>query len=187
MKTSSLLRNARSTFFVIAYTVAHMEIAIIGDSHIPSREPHIPDPFADRIRTADHVIHTGDFDSKGALADMQDLAPELTAVHGNIDPDIGLPTTVSVELGGIEFVVTHGTGPAHNWESRVKSAVDKHVSKAPAVGVAGHTHEVTDVERDGVRILNPGSVTGASPADISTMMTATVDDELRDVTVHELS
>ena len=164
-----------------------MEIAIVGDSHIPSREPHVPDSFADRIRTADHVIHTGDFDSKGALADMQDLAPELTAVHGNMDPEIGLPTTVSLVLGGVEFVVTHGTGSPRGWESRVRTAVDEHASTTPAVGVAGHTHEVTDVERDGVRILNPGSVTGASPADRPTMMTATVDDGLRDVTVHELS
>jgi putative phosphoesterase len=164
-----------------------MEIAIVGDSHIPSREPHVPDSFADRIRTADHVIHTGDFDSKGALADMRDLALELTAVHGNMDPEIGLPTTVSVALGGVEFVVTHGTGPARGWASRVTATVDRHSSSGSAVGVAGHTHEVTDVEHDGVQILNPGSVTGASPADTPTMMVVRVDDGIQDVTVHELS
>lgn len=164
-----------------------MKVALIGDSHIPSRESQIPDSFADRIRTADHVIHTGDFDSKGALADMRNLAPELTAVHGNMDPEIGLPTTMPVELAGVEFVVTHGTGPAHGWESRVGETVDKHATAESAVGVAGHTHEVTDVEHDGVRILNPGSVTGASPADTPTMMVVRADDGIQDVTVHELS
>jgi predicted phosphodiesterase len=54
------------------------------------------------------------------------------------------------------------------------------------VGVAGHTHEVTDIDHEGLRILNPGSVTGASPADRATMMTVAVEDGALDVTVHEL-
>jgi len=164
-----------------------MQVAILSDTHVPSRASAVPEWVLAELAAADHVIHTGDFDSKGALADMQDLASELTAVHGNMDPEIGLPTTVSLVLGGVEFVVTHGTGSPRGWESRVETAVDEHASRASVVGVAGHTHEVTDVEREGVRILNPGSVTGASPADRPTMMTATVDDGLRDVTVHELS
>ncbi|MFC7073796.1 metallophosphoesterase family protein [Halovenus rubra] len=160
-----------------------MEAVLIGDSHVPSREPHIPDEFVDKIRTADHVIHTGDFDSKGALADAQDLASELTAVHGNIDPQMGLPSVATVELGGVEFVVTHGTGSRRGWEDRVATVVRDHARTETAVGVAGHTHEVTDTEHEGVRILNPGSVTGANPANKATMMTVVVDDGLRDVTV----
>jgi putative phosphoesterase len=163
-----------------------MELALFGDSHIPSREPHIPDPFVSEIRTADHVIHTGDFDSKGALADAQDLAPELTAVHGNMDPQIGLPTVATVECGGVEFVVTHGTGSRGGWTQRVADAVTEHATGDIAVGVAGHTHEITDTTHEGVRILNPGSVTGANPADRPTMMTVTAEDGDLEVTVHEL-
>ncbi len=163
-----------------------MDIAIISDSHIPSRQSRIPEAFRERIQQADHVIHAGDFDSKGAYADAEDLAPVLTAVHGNMDPNIGLPTTATVELGGVGFVVTHGTGPARSWEKRVAAAVTEHATTENAVGVAGHTHEVTDTEHDGVRILNPGSVTGAEPADSPTMMTARVDSGSLDVTVHSL-
>lgn len=163
-----------------------MDLAIISDSHIPSRAQRIPDPFRERIRDADHVIHAGDFDSKGALADQRDLARELTAVSGNMDPRIGLPAVASVELGGVEFVVTHGTGSKRGYEQRVADAVHDNATTDDAVGIAGHTHEVLDTTHDGVRILNPGSVTGAAPAERTTMLTATVSGGTLDVTLQEL-
>jgi len=160
-----------------------MEVAIVSDSHIPSRAQTIPAPFRERIREADHVLHAGDFDSEGALADAMDLAAELTAVSGNMDPGLGLPATATVELGGVGFVLTHGTGPTRGYEQRVAEVVRE---EGGDVGVSGHTHEVLDTVRDGVRLLNPGSVTGAAPAERATMMTADVTDGVIDVTVHEL-
>lgn len=162
-----------------------MNVAIVSDSHVPSREPRLPDAFRERIAEADHVIHAGDFDSKGALADFRDLARDLTAVHGNVDPQVGLPSVASVELGGVTFVVTHGTGSNRGWHDRVATRVREEADE-PRVGVAGHIHEVVDATHDGVRLLNPGSVTGAAPADRTTMMTAEVADGDLDVTVHEL-
>jgi putative phosphoesterase len=162
-----------------------MNVAILSDTHIPSRAHRIPDAFRKHIRTADHVVHAGDFDSKGALADMRDLAPELTAVSGNMDPRVGLPAVATVELGGITVVVTHGTGSHHGWHDRVANAV-RGEAEEPRVGVAGHTHEVVDTIHDGVRILNPGSATGAAPAERTTMMTAEVVDGELEVTVHEV-
>ncbi len=163
-----------------------MEIAIVSDSHIPSRARQIPTPFRKRIRNADHVIHAGDFDSESALADMQDFATELTAVKGNMDPRIGLPAVTAVELGGVEFVVTHGTGSPRGYEKRIVNTVTKHATSEDAVGVAGHTHEVLDTKRNGIRLLNPGSVTGANPATRATMMTATAADGDFDINVHEI-
>jgi putative phosphoesterase len=163
-----------------------MKVAIISDSHIPSCERRIPEPFRERIEAADHVLHAGDFDSESALADMRDLAREFTAVSGNMDPRIGLPAVASVELGGVEFVLTHGTGSPHGYEERVAETVRKHAETAAPVGVSGHTHEVLDSRHDGIRLLNPGSVTGASPATRATMMTATVADGSLTVETHEL-
>src|SRR6056297_321751 len=87
-----------------------MELAIISDSHIPERETTIPDSFRERIAAADHTIHAGDFETADVLEDVRELATELTAVHGNVDPDeIGLPAVDAVTLEGVTFVVTHGT------------------------------------------------------------------------------
>ncbi|PSP25160.1 YfcE family phosphodiesterase [Halobacteriales archaeon QH_10_65_19] len=163
-----------------------MEIAIISDPHIPSRAQAIPEAFAERIREADHVIHAGDFDSKGALADQRELVGEMTAVHGNMDPEIGLPSLARAELGGVEFVVTHGTGSPAGWEQRVADTVDEHAESDDAVGVAGHTHEQVDTTHDGVRLLNPGSVTGAQPASETTMLTAIAEGGDLDISVHRL-
>jgi putative phosphoesterase len=160
-----------------------MEIAIVSDTHIPSRAQSIPDQFRERIRDADHALHAGDFVSEGALADLLAVAPELTAVSGNMDRALGLPAVATVELGGVRFVLTHGTGPARGYEQRVLETVRE---EGGDVGICGHTHEVLDTSRDGVGLLNPGSVTGAAPAERTTMMTATVADGAVDVTVHEL-
>ncbi len=162
-----------------------MEIALVSDTHIPSRASRIPDAFRERIRAAGHVVHAGDFDSKGTLADVEDLAPELTAVAGNTDPRVGLPERATVELGGVTFVVLHGAGSKRGWEDRVAAAVREEADE-PRVGVAGHTHEVFDREVGGVRLLNPGSATGAAPADRATMMTVDAADGDLDVTVHEV-
>ena len=171
------------------------------------------DPFRERIEAAAHVLHAGDFDSESALADTRHYASKLTAVSGNMDPRIGLPAVATVELGGVEFVLTHGTGPTRGYEQRVATTVREEASTDDAVGIAGHTHELLDTRSEGTRLLilvainswkyspprgwpnfqfliatsiNPGSVTGASPATRAMMMTATVADGSLDVETHEL-
>ncbi|WP_324663636.1 metallophosphoesterase family protein [Haloarcula sediminis] len=161
-----------------------MNVALISDTHIPSRASRIPDPFRERIEAADHVIHAGDFDSEGALSNVRAMAARLTAVSGNTDPRIGLAERATVELGGVTVVVTHGTGSKRGYEDRVANIVREEAG-ADAVGVAGHTHEVMDATHGGVRLLNPGSATGAAPADRPTMMTATARDGEFEVAVHE--
>ena len=162
-----------------------MEVAIVSDTHVPSRIDRIPDWVRDRIRTADHVVHAGDFDSEAALATVEDLASDLTAVSGNTDVGLGLPAVETVTLGGVEFVVTHGTGSPVGYEERVAETVREHAGAGPTVGVAGHTHRVLDTVTDGVRLLNPGSATGAPPATQVTLLSATVEDGDLTVAVQE--
>mgnify|MGYP000344973232 CR=1 FL=1 len=161
-----------------------MKVAIVSDSHIPSRESELPEPFSERIEAADHVLHAGDFDSEGAFSNLRALAADLTAVHGNMDPTLGLPGVTTVELGGVTFVLTHGTGPPKGWHERLAETVMEKAG-ADGVGVAGHTHRVVDTVHEGVRLLNPGSVTGAMPAEAATMFTAEVDDGDLTVIHHE--
>lgn len=161
-----------------------MDVAIISDTHIPSRAHSIPGWARRHIHEADHVIHAGDFDSTKALADVRESAPRLTAVGGNMDPrGLALPEVETVRLGGVTFVVTHGTGSRRDYESRVARIVREQDVDGPVVGVSGHTHERLDTTVEGVRLLNPGSVTGAAPADEATMLTVDVSDGHLDVTV----
>ncbi|WP_299333568.1 metallophosphoesterase family protein [Haloplanus sp.] len=166
-----------------------MDVAIIGDTHIPDRATGIPDWVRERVEAADHTIHTGDFETPAAVDEVRSLAGEgFTGVRGNVDPErVDLPAVATVELDGVEFVVTHGTGDRIGYEDRVVAAVRECATDADtAVGVAGHTHECTDEVHDGVRLLNPGSATGAAPATETTMLTATVRDGDLDVTHHRI-
>jgi len=84
----------------------------------------------------------------------------------------------------VTFVVTHGTGSKRGYEDRVATIVREEADET-AVGVSGHTHEVVDTTRGGVRLLNPGSATGAAPAERATMLTGTVSNGELDVELHE--
>jgi putative phosphoesterase len=177
-------RRRSGSFLPAAIELPRMHVAIVSDTHIPSRASNVPGWVEAEIRAADHTIHAGDFDAPDSYDRVRDLADgDLTAVTGNMDPaGLGLPETETVELGGVTFAVIHGTGPLHDYHDRVARTV-RDAAGPDAVGVSGHTHQVLDDERDGVRLLNPGSATGAAPADEATMMVADVDDGRLDVTL----
>ncbi len=172
-----------------------LRVAIISDTHIPSRANRIPDWVRTRILRADHTIHAGDFDSADALMSVHELTDgNYTAVGGNTDPkSFRLPDTATLDIGGVTFVVTHGTGPTRGYDERVARIVRETVEEsgrvgrldASVVGVAGHTHRPMDEVVDGVRLLNPGSATGAAPAETATMFVATVEDGECSVQKHE--
>lgn len=161
-----------------------VRLAVISDTHIPSRATAIPDWVRERVQRADHTVHAGDFDSKDAYETIREITDgNLTAVRGNTDPMFDLPIVATEVFGGVPFVITHGTGNKAQYEERVASIVKEHGEEA--VGISGHTHKVLDEEVDGVRLLNPGSATGAAPARAPTMMTVVAESGELSVTVHE--
>jgi len=181
-----------------------MRVAVISDTHIPSRADAMPGWIREEVRAAGHMIHAGDFDAAETLAAFEDLAggmakadaperPEdapgetLTAVAGNADPaSFSLPEVATVDLGGVRFVVTHGTGSSADYEERVADIAREHAGDADAVvSVSGHTHEVLDADADAgdVRLLNPGSAAGVDPATEATAMRVEAADGEVDVTV----
>jgi len=154
-------------------------VAVVSDSHIPGRAEAIPEAFRERIADADHVVHAGDVTDRPTLRTFRELADgALTAVRGNADVGtLDLPTVATLSVGGVTFVVTHGTGDLDSYEARVAATVRATaVDGAVVVGLAGHTHEVLDEVVDEVRLLNPGSVTGAWPAERATMFVLDVED-----------
>lgn len=164
-----------------------VELALLSDTHVPSRADTIPAWIEERLRAADHVVHAGDFDAAETYDRIVELAggeDSITAVLGNIDPrSFDLPVVETLAVEDVTFVVTHGSGPRRGYESRVAETV-RETGGAEAIGIAGHTHEVLDEVVDGVRLLNPGTATGAPPGSEATMYGATVDGEDVSVTIH---
>jgi len=184
---SGHVRSPSKLFNPAGRTLGMVTIAVISDSHIPERADGIPAAFRERIATADRVVHAGDFTDPSALDTVQELAGErLVAVYGNMDPrNLDLPAVATFNAGGVTFVVTHGTGDLETYESRVAEVVAEEAG-GDAIGIAGHTHEVLDEVIDGIRILNPGSVTGAAPAERTTMLEVIAEDGGIEATVHEV-
>lgn len=154
-------------------------VAIVSDTHVPSRASEVPGWVTDEIQGADHTIHAGDFDSKRAYDRIEELADgSLVCARGNVDPaTLEAPAAAARRIEGVTFVVTHGTGSPDGWHERVlETANSKTDPDVDPVVVAGHTHEVVDTTVDGTRVLNPGSATAATPADRATMYVATVAD-----------
>lgn len=179
-----------------------IEIAILSDSHIPGQADGLPNQFREHVKNAAHVVHAGDFGSKTALADVRDIATDLTAVYGNADPiDIDLPAVASMSSGGATLVVSHGMinfveravssseGVVFDRDDWLDAVSDTARARAGSddniVGIGGHSHELEDEEHNGIRVLNPGSATGVGPADgTATMMTAEITDGAVTVTTH---
>jgi putative phosphoesterase len=160
-----------------------MRVALVSDSHVPGRAGGIPKEVLEACEDADMTAHAGDFTSSEAY-DTFEATGEFVSVRGNMDRVSGLPGTESFVAGGVEFVMTHGTGSPAGYEDRVAEATLN--GSEGAVAVCGHTHEVMDKVHDGVRLLNPGTCTGAPPGDGATMMLVEAEEGSLDVEVVEV-
>lgn len=162
-----------------------MRVAIVADTHLPAAGPDLPSWVADELRTADHVLHAGDFLTPKAHFRLRVRSGgEMTAVRGNRDPSLPLPEVATYETGGVRFVLTHGDDLGRGAAYR-RGLADLAADHDADVAVGGHTHAPLDATVDGVRVLNPGSATGAPPAEVPTLFTVTCADGRFEVHRHE--
>jgi putative phosphoesterase len=132
-------------------------VAVVSDTHLPRGARRLPDACLERLRTADLILHGGDFTAASVLEELRGLGPPLEAVHGNMDePSLQavLPEELVVEVAGARIGIVHDPGPSAGRAERL-------VRRFPGCGavVYGHTH-LPLAERHGpVWLLNPGSPT----------------------------
>lgn len=154
-------------------------IAVVSDTHLSSTT--LPAWVKGEIRRADRTIHAGDVDTSQGIDQMRDLSNNaFTIAQGNWDKNqkTKLPVAATVEIENVCFVVTHGTtGKGNNYIQRLISVIRKQPTETNRViGIGGHTHQVMDTTVSGIRLLNPGSATGAYPAKTATMMSIIISD-----------
>lgn len=111
----------------------------------------------ERMRTADLVLHAGDFAALAVLRELRSLGPPVAAVRGNVDSaEIRhlLPERQVVDAGGVRIGMVHDAGPARGRVSRLRLAFPD----CQAV-VFGHSHIPLLEWEGGFQIFNPGSPT----------------------------
>ena len=151
-----------------------MQVAILGDTHMPRGARAIPPACLEACREADAILHTGDLADLSVLELLRGLGPPVHAVAGNVDSAAVcnlLPDRVELDLGGVRLGMVHVAGPASGRLARLRAAFPR----CDAV-VFGHTHMPEHREHDGFAIFNPGSPTERRRAPAHTMGIATIDD-----------
>jgi putative phosphoesterase len=121
-----------------------MLIGVISDTHGLLR------PEAIRaLHGAQHIIHAGDVGAPEVLAALAEVAP-VTAVRGNNDKGAWaarLPETAVFAADGVSIYVLHD----------LKQLDLDPVAGGFGVVVAGHSHQPSQHQRNGVLFFNPGS------------------------------
>jgi putative phosphoesterase len=131
--------------------------AVIADTHLPRGARRLPDACLGRIRTADLLIHAGDFATAAVYAEIAAIGPELVAVHGNVDDAAlcaELPSQTVIKREGALIGLIHDAGPARGRLARLRRAFPD----ADAV-IFGHSHMPLREREGGFQIFNPGSPT----------------------------
>ena len=135
-----------------------MQIAIISDTHLPRGSRGLPAACLERLKTADLIVHAGDFSRIEVLEGLTALNHPVIAVHGNVDEDrvrAVLPETALVNAGERRIAVIHDAGPADGRLARLRARFPE----ADAV-IFGHSHiPLHQRAPDGFQIFNPGSPT----------------------------
>jgi putative phosphoesterase len=164
-----------------------VRLVLTADTHVPRRARDLPAALWSAIRSADVVVHAGDWVDVSLLDSLESsLRPEqlLVACYGNNDgPALRarLPEVGRAELAGVGLAVVHETGPATGRERRCAGAY-------PDVDVLvfGHSHIPWDTTAPGgLRLLNPGSPTDRRRQPHHTFMTAVATSgQLSEVELH---
>ncbi|MFB6159338.1 MAG: YfcE family phosphodiesterase [Candidatus Nanohalobium sp.] len=132
-------------------------IAVVSDSHVPSRAEKIPAEFREKMKKADLTVHAGDFAEREVYNSIDEYG-DLVAVKGNCD-FFDLPNSRTFEREETEFGVYHGTGitPRGDHDTLQKIATE---DLEVDVLITGHTHQEEITVLENCVILNPGSCTG---------------------------
>jgi putative phosphoesterase len=146
-----------------------MVIAVISDTHLPRGARRLPDACAERIATADLLLHAGDFSTLEVLRELESIGPPVVGVHGNVDTaDLRrlLPAERVVEAGGARIALIHDAGPRSGRLQRMR----RRFGERADVVVFGHSHlPLHEGAPEGFQIFNPGSPTERRRAPAHTM------------------
>ena len=132
-----------------------MKIIVVSDTHGSSSSLK---EVVKLHSNADVIVHCGD--SRGEMEEIKMMYPDKTyyEVAGNCDWGSPLPLTLTFELDGFKFMVTHG----HTYNVKFGLGQLFYAAQQEGVDVVffGHTHYACDEVYEGIRLLNPGSCGG---------------------------
>jgi putative phosphoesterase len=151
---------------------AELLIGLIGDTHIPSRLPDIPQHIIDdfKEKNIDYLVHLGDFTSYRAYKHLQDIfgKEKVIGIAGNMDNSKlrkELPKKIEINLYGHKIFMTHGAGGPDTIIQHLNKTFD--LSKYDII-IFGHVHRPYNEKwRDGKLYISPGIPKARRSTDVS--------------------
>lgn len=129
-----------------------MKVLIVSDTH---RHNKNLESVLQEVGKIDMLIHCGD--AEGTEEQIRELIDcPMCIVAGNNDFFTRLPTDAFFELEGRKVLVTHGH--YYHVSVGVEHLVREAITRGADIVIYGHTHRPTMEIRNGVVVLNPGSI-----------------------------
>lgn len=159
-----------------------MKVLVISDTH------ELDDLFWRITKTErpfDLVLHAGDVEGSAAYYRKASGVPTLF-VKGNNDYESTEPVDRLINIDGYRIFMTHGhTWHVERWESSLWDLCDEAKRRGAKVAIFGHTHHPIIMERDGVLLINPGSLAYNAFEEFPSYITFhIVDGEPKDYKIH---
>jgi hypothetical protein len=130
-----------------------MKITVISDSH---RNYHGLKQIVAQNSDSDTVIHLGDGIAEAKQVSGEFPDSDFVCIRGNCDYSGGSDEVI-VEAGGYRIFCTHGH--CYYVRSGLRTLIDHAKIERCDIVLYGHTHLHKAEIIDGIRVMNPGSIT----------------------------
>lgn len=160
------------------------KIGILSDTHSAWDER-----FARHFKGCDEIWHAGDIGCVDVIRRLEEVAPVVRAVRGNIDSgEVAryFLEALEFQVEGVKVFLTHIGG----YPGRYRPGIPRHIVDSGArLFVCGHSHilKVMYDKEYGVLHINPGAAGHAGWQKERTLVTLVIDGEnMRDLEVIQL-
>lgn len=134
-----------------------MKVLVISDTHgnIENAKSVLDQVIPSGVKT---VLHCGDYISDARLLEKFYPQLEVYGVYGNCDVGFGGAYSEVITLEGVSIYISHGHRYGVKWGEYDEVVIDAMAHEA-TVAICGHSHQAYLEKKQGILIMNPGSLT----------------------------
>lgn len=134
-----------------------MKVLVISDTHgnIENAKSVLNRVIPLGVKT---VLHCGDYISDARLIEKFYPQVEVYGVYGNCDVGFGGVYSDVITLEGVSIYMSHGHKYGVKWGDYDEVVIDA-IAHEATVAICGHSHQAYLKKKQGVLIMNPGSLT----------------------------
>ncbi|SDE60987.1 hypothetical protein SAMN04488126_1139 [Bhargavaea beijingensis] len=135
-----------------------MKSVILGDTHMPRMAKALPPMLIAELKTADRIIHTGDWQTMEVYNELKNFAP-VDGVYGNADSQEirdRFGREKCFDFDGTAVSLVHGDGKGKTTPLR---ALETFRDEQPDIILFGHSHIPYHGKHGEIVLFNPGSPT----------------------------